>query len=166
MNVISTILQDFTANFGRPHIQMVLVLFRCSQTARGSSFKLVRLLVGLPMSAVYRLVALCGFGIDIPTGTRIGSGFAIHHGMGLVVHDRTVIGSGVTLRHCTTLGSKGKDGAPVIGNHVSIGPNSCVIGPIEVGAHSVVGAGSVVVANVPNEAVVAGNPARVIRMAR
>lgn len=166
MNVISKIFQDFTANFGRPHIQIVLVLLRCSQAARGSSIGLVRLLVGVPISAVYRSVALCGFGIDIPTSTRIGPGFAIHHGMGLVVHDRTVIGSDVTLRHCTTLGSKGKDGAPIIGNHVSIGPNSCVIGPIEVGEHSAVGAGSVVVANVPNKAVVAGNPARLIRTAR
>lgn len=163
MGAASAIFQDFNANYGRPHMQLVLVLFRCSQLARRSSNKLTRLLVGLPMSAAYRLVSLCGLGIDIPTSTRIGSGLAIHHGMGLVVHDRTVIGVGVTLRHCTTLGSKGRGGAPTIGNNASIGPNSCIIGPVTIGAGAVVGAGSVVITDVPAAAVVAGNPSREIR---
>jgi serine acetyltransferase len=84
-----------------------------------------------------------------------------------VINDRAVIGKNVILRHCTTIGVKKKDGGcPVIGNDVNIGSNVVILGDILIGDGAVVGAGSVVIKDVPPFAVVAGNPARVIRILR
>ncbi len=158
----SGIFQDFAANRGRPHMQLVLVLFRASQTLRNSRAPIVRIVFGVPVSAIYRLIALTGFGVDIPTSTKIGPGFAVHHGMGLVIHNDSIVGSSVTMRHCTTLGSKRGLGAPVIEDNVNIGPNTCVIGPVRIGQGATIGAGSVVVHDVKDYATSAGNPAKEI----
>jgi len=141
-------------------MQLVLILFRAGQTLRSSRMFAVRILFGIPVSALYRFVALIGFGVDIPTSTKIGPGFAVHHGMGLVIHNESVVGSSVTMRHCTTLGSKRGLGAPVLEDNVDIGPNSCIIGPVRIGRGALIGAGSVVVRDVEAYAISAGNPAK------
>lgn len=64
--------------------------------------------------------------------------------------------------HCTTLGKKG-DNRPVIGDNVSLGCNVTIIGGVHIGNNVTVGAGSVVVKDVPDNCIVAGNPAKVIR---
>lgn len=156
------LLQDWAANRGRPGIRLVLVLFRATQLMRGNAGGLRRLLAA-PVQLLYRLVALSFFGIDIPARTRVGRGLAIHHGMGLVVNADTCIGDHVTLRHNTTLGSRRTDSdCPVLGTGVDIGPNSVLLGPISVGDGARVGAGSVVLHDVPAAASVAGNPARLL----
>lgn len=70
------------------------------------------------------------------------------------------------MRQCTTIGNK-KDGrndlAPVIGDNVNVGANVVIIGNITIGNNVIIGAGSVVVHDVPDNSVVAGNPARVIK---
>ena len=154
------VLQDSAANSGRPHIQVLLIFFRTSQILRRSERWVNRTVLGMAVSAVYRSLGLFVFGIDIPVSTRIGPGLAIHHGMGLVVHNGTIIGSDVTLRHNTTVGSKKNGRAPQIGDRVDIGPNSCVIGEVMIGDDSRIGAGSVVVRDVASSETVAGNPAR------
>lgn len=72
------------------------------------------------------------------------------------------IGENFSCIHCTTLGKKG-DKRPVIGNNVSLGCNVTIIGGVHIGDNVVVGAGSVVIKNIPDGCVVAGNPARIIR---
>lgn len=72
------------------------------------------------------------------------------------------IGENFSCIHCTTLGKKG-DKRPVIGNNVSLGANVTIIGGVHIGDNVVVGAGSVVIKNIPDGCVVAGNPARIIR---
>lgn len=107
-------------------------------------------------------------GCDIKCNTIIGEGFEIFHSAhGSVVSPTTIIGRNVSLRQNTTIGAKGFNGAeksPVIEDNVTIGPNACIIGNITIGHHSVIGAGAVVVKDVPPYAVVAGNPAKVIKM--
>ncbi|MFC9517873.1 serine acetyltransferase [Nocardiaceae bacterium NPDC056970] len=153
------VLQDWDVNRGRPHIQIVLVLLRLSQAIRSKSGFPARV-SSLFICALYRVAALGFCGIDIPVSTRIGPKLSIHHGIGLVVHNKTVIGSSVTLRQNTTIGSKDGSLPPCIGDNVSIGPNSCLIGPLQVGDRATIGAGSVVVKDVEEATVVAGNPAR------
>ena len=88
--------------------------------------------------------------------------------MGLVVNDGTRIGDGCFLRHSTTIGNKQLEGgaysaSPVLGNRVDVGANSVIIGPVRVGDDAVIGAGAVIVKDVPPYAVVVGNPARIVR---
>jgi putative colanic acid biosynthesis acetyltransferase WcaB len=98
---------------------------------------------------------------------KIGEGFQIFHGASsTIVSPSTIIGKNVSLRQNTTIGAKGFDGeddSPVIEDNVTIGPNSCIIGGIRVGTGAVIGAGAVVVKDVPQYSVVVGNPARVIK---
>lgn len=104
---------------------------------------------------------------DISYRVKIGEGFQIFHGASsTIVSPSTIIGKNVSLRQNTTIGAKGFDGddnSPVIEDDVTIGPNSCIIGRIRVGKGAVIGAGAVVVKDVPQYSVVVGNPARVIK---
>jgi putative colanic acid biosynthesis acetyltransferase WcaB len=107
-------------------------------------------------------------GIELPWKLKVGKNLRLFHGQALVVNDHAVIGSGCILRHSTTIGvlitSLSFDGdAPVIGNNVDIGSNVVILGKINIGDGAVIGAGSVVVKDVPAGAIVVGNPARVIR---
>lgn len=106
-------------------------------------------------------------GCDIKYTTVIGEGFEIFHSAhGSVISPGTIIGNNVSLRQNTTIGAKGFSGSeksPVIKDDVTIGPNVCIIGDITIGKGAIVGAGAVVVKDVPPYTVVAGNPAKVIK---
>ena len=100
--------------------------------------------------------------------TIIGEGFEIYHSAhASVIGPGTIIGKNVSLRQNTTIGAKGfanSEKSPVIMDNVTIGPNVCIIGDITIGKGAVIGAGAVVVKDVPENAIVAGNPAKVIRL--
>lgn len=116
---------------------------------------------------IYSFYTSYALGCDIKYSTQIGENFEIFHAAhGSVVSPTTVIGNNVSLRQNTTIGSKGFGGAdksPVIEDYVTIGPNVCIIGDVHIGRGAVIGAGAVVVKDVPEYAVVAGNPAKVIK---
>lgn len=103
-------------------------------------------------------------GIEIHPGARIGPGFFIDHGMGVVIGETAEIGRNVTLYHGVTLGGvsweKGKR-HPTIGDCVVVGAGAKVLGPIVIGDHTRIGANSVVVKDTPPESVVVGVPGRV-----
>jgi serine O-acetyltransferase len=103
-------------------------------------------------------------GIEIHPGARIGNGFFIDHGMGVVIGETTEIGDNVTLYQGVTLGgtshSRGKR-HPTIGDDVVIGAGAKVLGPFTVGRGSMIGAGSVVIREVPPQSTVVGVPGRV-----
>lgn len=106
-------------------------------------------------------------GCDIKSSTKIGNGFVIYHSAhGSVISPQTVIGRNVSLRQNTTIGAKGfidAEKSPIIKDNVTIGPNVCIIGDITIGEGAIIGAGAVVVKDVPPHSVVVGNPARVIK---
>jgi len=155
------ILQDWEANAGNIRSRLILVMFRLAQWCYGLPAPCRWL--GYPYLAAYEVFIGWGLGIELNHKARIGPGLKLFHGTALVIHGGAVLGSHCTLRHCTTIGMKRlPDEVPVIGDHVDIGCNAVLIGRIRVGDGAVIGAGSVVVKDVPAGAVVAGNPARAI----
>ncbi len=102
--------------------------------------------------------------IEIHPGAQIGPGFFIDHGMGTVIGETAEVGEDVTLYHNVTLGGvswEKKKRHPTVGDHVVIGAGAQILGPVRIGAHSRIGANSVVVKDVPAESVVVGVPGRV-----
>jgi len=124
--------------------------------------------IGKISRVLYKFYSEQVLGCDIPYNTKIGSNFTIFHGAhGSVVNPYAIFGNDVTLRQNTTIGSKSfttndDDKAPIIEDRVQIGPNVCIIGNIIIGHDSLVGAGAVVVNDVPPYSVVVGNPGRVV----
>ena len=103
-------------------------------------------------------------GIEIHPGATIGRGFFIDHGMGVVIGETAEIGENVTLYHGVTLGGvswRKEKRHPTVGDHVVVGAGAKVLGPITIGAHSRIGANSVVVKDVEPHSVVVGVPGRV-----
>ena len=105
-------------------------------------------------------------GIEIHPAARIGTGFFIDHGMGVVIGETAEIGDYVTLFQGVTLGGTGKEHGkrhPTIGNHVVIGAGAKILGGIKIGDNVKIGANSVVLKSVPSNSTVIGVPARVIK---
>jgi serine O-acetyltransferase len=105
-------------------------------------------------------------GIEIHPGARIGRGLFIDHGNGVVIGETTEIGDNVTIYQGVTLGGTGKDVGkrhPTIGNGVTVGAGAKILGPFTVGDFSKVGAGAVVLKEVPPNCTVVGNPGRIVR---
>ncbi len=105
-------------------------------------------------------------GIEIHPGATIGKGLFIDHGQGVVIGETAVIGDNVTLYQGVTLGGTGKEQGkrhPTIGNNVMISAGAKVIGSFTVGENSKIGAGSVVLSEVPPNSTVVGVPGRVVK---
>lgn len=105
-------------------------------------------------------------GIEIHPAAKIGTGFFIDHGMGVVIGETAEIGDYVTLFQGVTLGGTGKERGkrhPTLGNHVVVGAGAKILGGIKIGDNVKIGANSVVLKNVPANSTVIGVPARIIK---
>ena len=104
-------------------------------------------------------------GVDIHPAAQIGSGIMFDHATGIVIGETAVIEDDVSILHSVTLGGTGKSGGdrhPKIRKGVLLSAGSKVIGNIEIGVNAKVGAGSVVLEDVPANVTVAGVPARIV----
>lgn len=104
-------------------------------------------------------------GVEIHPGAKIGRRFFIDHGMGVVIGETTEIGDDVLIYQGVVLGGVSLEKTkrhPTIGNKVVIGAGAILLGPIKIGKGARVGAGSVVVNDVPDNATAVGVPGRVI----
>ena len=104
-------------------------------------------------------------GVDFHPAARVGSGIMLDHATGIVVGETAVIEDDVSILHSVTLGGTGKSGGdrhPKIRRGVLLAAGCKVIGNIEVGEGAKVGAGSVVLDNVPAHVTVAGVPAKIV----
>jgi len=106
-------------------------------------------------------------GIEIHPGAKIGRGFFIDHGMGVVIGETSEIGDNVTLYQGVTLGGTGKEKGkrhPTIGDNVVISAGAKVLGSIVIGKNVIIGAGAVVVKSVPDNCTVVGVPGRIVKI--
>ena len=102
-------------------------------------------------------------GIEIHPGAQIGQRFFIDHGMGVVIGETAVVGDDVMLYHGVTLGGRTRASGkrhPTLGDGVAVGAGAKILGPVTIGAGSVVGANAVVTRDAPADSVLVGVPAK------
>ena len=106
-------------------------------------------------------------GIEIHPGATIGEGLFIDHGSGVIIGETTIIGNNVTLYQGVTLGGTGKEQGkrhPTLEDNVMVSAGAKVIGSFTIGENSKIGAGSVVLEEVPPNCTVVGVPGRIVKM--
>jgi serine O-acetyltransferase len=107
-------------------------------------------------------------GVEIHPGAKIGKGFFIDHGMGVVIGETTEIGEKCVLFHNVTLGGTGKHKGkrhPTIGDNVMIGTGAIILGPVRVGNNVRIGANTfILMRDVPDNTTVAGTPGRIVKI--
>lgn len=170
MSLIASIKKDIKAVFDHdPAVDNTLeVLLAYPGFHARQWHRLAHTLYRKRLRLLARLVSHCNrffTGIEIHPGAKIGEGFFIDHGMGVVIGETAEIGDNVTLYQGVTLGGTSLQRAkrhPTLGNNVTVGVGAKLIGDITVGENSKVGAGSVVVNSVPPNATVVGVPGRVV----
>ncbi|BAY15172.1 serine O-acetyltransferase [Anabaenopsis circularis NIES-21] len=104
-------------------------------------------------------------GIEIHPGAEIGKGVFIDHGMGVVIGETAIVGDYTLIYQGVTLGGTGKESGkrhPTVGKNVVVGSGAKVLGNIQIGDRVRVGAGSVVLRDVPADSTVVGVPGRII----
>ncbi|WP_313356960.1 serine O-acetyltransferase EpsC [Microbacterium sp.] len=102
-------------------------------------------------------------GIEIHPGARIGRRFFIDHGTGVVIGETAEIGDDVMIYHGVTLGGRTRDHGkrhPTLEDGVSVGAGAKILGPVRVGARSVIGANAVVTKDAPADSILVGVPAK------
>ena len=106
-------------------------------------------------------------GIEIHPGATIGKGLFIDHGSGVIIGETTVIGNNVTLYQGVTLGGTGKEKGkrhPTLKDNVMVSAEAKILGSFTIGENAKIGAGSVVLEEVPPNCTVVGVPGRIVRM--
>ena len=105
-------------------------------------------------------------GIEIHPGAQIGKGLFIDHGSGVIIGETTVIGDNVTLYQGVTLGGTGKEQGkrhPTLEDNVMVSAGAKILGSFTIGENSKIGAGSVVLEEVPPNCTVVGVPGRIVK---
>ena len=155
---------DLARNKGNAKGAFLVTHYRIANWARYSN-KLIYTLF-IPYQVWYKFFIQWVMGFEVPASTRIGKGLMIHHGQGVVINPSATIGENCCLLHQVTVGTSGGGGhakSPRIGDRVTLAVGAKVLGDVEVGYGARVGADTLVLKNVDTNAVVVGNPMRVLR---
>lgn len=160
MTFLRFVFQDWKANQGNTKGRVMIILFRI---ANFFSTREIYFYLGFPYLILYKILSDWIFTTEIPYNVKIGKNLKIFHGQALIINGKTIIGESCTIRQSTTIGDKQlSDGsfsaAPIIGNHVDIGSNCCIIGGIKIEDFVRIGCGAVVVKDVSAYSTVVGNP--------
>jgi len=100
---------------------------------------------------------------DIPYSLNLDGVYLCHNGFGIVINPESIIGKGTVIQHCVTIGEMdGTHKCPVIGEGCFIGARAIILGNITVGNNVKIGAGAVVIRDVPDNCTVVGIPARIV----
>lgn len=127
-----------------------------------------KIFISYPLYIVMRWLykrMMIKYGIFLPIELKFGHGLSITHYGGIIINLNSLIGNNVTIMHGVTIGNKVPFSvkAPKIADNVFIGANAIIIGDLNIGENSVIGAGSVVTKDVAPNTIVAGNPACLIK---
>jgi putative colanic acid biosynthesis acetyltransferase WcaB len=160
------IFQDWSINRGNPKAQIVL---SCYRFAHWCKHKKIYTYMFCWYLLWYRLAIEWGLGIEINWNVKAGPNLRFFHGQGLILNSGVQLGKWCILRQGTTIGNKqlanGQiSAAPIIGDSVDIGANVIIVGPITIGNNAVIGAGSIVLKDIGENEVWAGNPAKFLKM--
>lgn len=136
--------------------------FRLGQYLQREAPPPVRAALRLPHAVLHRALEW-SVGIHLSPQASVGPGLYIGHYGGIWVSPRARIGAHCNINHHVTIGVAGREhGAPQLGDRVWVGPGAVITGPVEIGSNAVIGANSLVVADVPESGVAVGVPARVV----
>lgn len=180
VNLRPLLVADTTRYCGDYSLRLLLKTFFLNQSFRpvvtlrlcqaANSFRGIWRLF-LPILIVLHQFAKRSAGIDLPWRTSVGPGFLIAHGYGLVINERAVIGSNVTLFHGVTLGRRDRiqadgtriTGYPVLEDDVWCGPHAIIVGEVNIGQGSRIAGGAFVSENIPPHSLVVGNPSQIVK---
>lgn len=157
------VLQDWAVNRGSGKSQIIMLLFRqVARWRRGPRHPWHK-----PLTAAYTVVVNWIFGVELPPATHVGPALRLLHPQSIVINPDSRIGRDCTIRAVTVLGNIVKPdgtitGSPTLHDGVELGVGVIIIGPVEVGAGARIGAGAVVLHDVPPGGVAVGNPARIV----
>jgi serine O-acetyltransferase len=139
-----------------------LTVYRMQRAAGAAKPRLLWLPIRMVLAAGKKLLTLITH-INLCPQAKIGPGLFIPHVGPIQVFPWATIGADCAIHHVCTIGAGSRPGGPVIGNHVMLGCHSCVLGPVVVGDGAKIGAGAVVVKDVPAGVTVVGVPAHPVR---
>ena len=147
--------------------KFIVGFYRLTNYFCTSPYLFLRTVLGIPLQVLYKLIVEYLLSVEIPAKLSIGENLILHHGMNIVININSVIGKNCVIKHNVTIGSrycndKMKYVCPTIGDDVIINPHVVIFGDCTIGNNVIVGAGSVVFRDVEDNAIVAGNPAKVI----
>lgn len=135
------------------------LVMRWYRFMRTMHLKKVPIIPGL-MVRLIRVVFAC----DLPYTCDLAEGVELcHSGLGVVIHDRAVVGKGTKIYQHVTLGGRDGRGHPTLGENVFVGPGVCILGGVTIGNNVRIGANAVVLDDLPENSVAVGIPAKVIK---
>lgn len=138
-----------------------ITIYRIQQALKAARPRLLWLPLAVFFRIVKKMLTMVTH-INLDRNAEIGPGLLIPHVGPIQVFPWAKIGADCAIHHVCTVGAGSKPGGPVIGDHVMLGCHSCVLGPVTVGDGAQIGAGAVVVKDVPAWSTAVGVPAQVV----